>query len=111
MTTPDQRLEELKKAHFDAADNFVADCLAATTQAEKNRIAQNLLRARGAHETAILDGMMKNNGAIENAFAKLKAANEDVARARAEAQAIADVIKKVTEVVKFGTKLVSLAII
>jgi hypothetical protein len=111
MTTPAQRIHEVTKAQLDALDKFKADIDAATTKAEKSRIATNLLTLKGANEIAIENGMLNNNAAIERAYIGLTAANQAVAQARADAEAIANIIKKVTEVAKLGTKLVSLAII
>lgn len=101
MSTKDERLDEFTRAWRDADNNYNADILA--TGGDQKLI--DLVEARWwQHQAnwavAKLSQLGKNSKAVEDAYSAAKTANDEIQRARQDAEKIIQLLDKSGRVVK-----------
>lgn len=88
-----ERLEEFARAFIDSQDNYEADLVKAKTQQQVADIRRNKDVHQLNWSKAAAAALHVQDAAVEAAHAAAKKANDDIDKAREDAESIADVIR------------------
>lgn len=109
MSTPKQRLRQTEANWFQVMRSYYLDMAATQSVDEAREIEANYHRAESAYLDAIDTGLRENGPRVEAAYETIKAANEAVKAARAEAVGIKKLLRKLKSATRAAEKLVKFA--
>jgi len=103
------RFETIEATYIDANYNHDSDLALAPNDAERAKIRTNLQSARTAYFTAVVAVLSKADPSVDAAHAAAVAANQSVKRAREQAEAFPELLKKLNTATTASTQLLKLA--
>jgi len=109
MTDKSDRVTELEKNYSQALINEPQDLSEATDTGMVTAIQINVATAGQAYWTAVKDALNKSGQAVEDAYQAARAANEAVARARANSERLPTLLGKLKTATDAATKLLNAA--